>query len=74
MAKPESGDHSAGWAEVSRLHEINTAEIENGLADTHERLAKMAQRIEHHNRLKLKYERLARYPWLPVEPDPPEPE
>ena len=24
--------------------------------------------------IRLKYERAARYPWLPVEPDPPEPE
>lgn len=29
---------------------------------------------EHAAALKLKYERAARYPWLPVEPDPPEPE
>lgn len=27
---------------------------------------------EYHRRLKRKYERAARYPWLPVEPDPPE--
>jgi hypothetical protein len=26
-----------------------------------------------HLRLKDKYERAARYPWLPVDPDPPEP-
>ena len=28
----------------------------------------------HHGRLRRKYARAARYPWLPVEPDPPEPE
>ena len=28
---------------------------------------------EHHRRLALKYRRAARFPWLPVEPDPPEP-
>jgi hypothetical protein len=27
-----------------------------------------------HDELRAKYERLARYPWLPVEPDPPMPE
>jgi hypothetical protein len=27
-----------------------------------------------HSELQWKYERAARYPWLPVEPDPPEPE
>ncbi len=32
------------------------------------------KRIEHFDRLRLKYERAARYPWLPVVPDPPEPE
>lgn len=29
---------------------------------------------EYHESLALKYEHAARYPWLPVEPDPPEPE
>jgi hypothetical protein len=29
---------------------------------------------DRHARLKEKYRRAARYPWLPVEPDPPEPE
>jgi hypothetical protein len=29
---------------------------------------------EHQAALKLKYERAARRPWLPVEPDPPEPQ
>ena len=28
----------------------------------------------HEDRLRRKYERAARYPWLPVPPDPPEPE
>jgi hypothetical protein len=29
--------------------------------------------IQWHERMRLKYENAARYPWLPVEPDPPEP-
>jgi hypothetical protein len=29
---------------------------------------------DHEAALRLKYERAARYPWLPVAPDPPEPE
>jgi hypothetical protein len=29
---------------------------------------------DHHATLRRKYERAARYPWLPVDPDPPEPE
>ena len=35
-----------------------------------------SHRIEaaaYHQRMKAKYERAARYPWLPVAPDPPEP-
>ena len=28
-------------------------------------------RIRYHERLRLRYERAARYPWLPVPPDPP---
>lgn len=28
----------------------------------------------YHATLRRKYERAARYPWLPIEPDPPEPE
>jgi hypothetical protein len=32
-----------------------------------------AMRAAYHARMRRKYERAARYPWLPVEPDPPEP-
>jgi hypothetical protein len=32
------------------------------------------KRVEHFGQLRLKYERAARYPWLPVAPDPPKPE
>jgi hypothetical protein len=35
---------------------------------------RMMTRAEHHASLARKYERAARYPWLPVERDPPEPE
>jgi hypothetical protein len=35
---------------------------------------RMIDRAHHHASLARKYERAARYPWLPVEPDPPEPE
>jgi hypothetical protein len=33
----------------------------------------LRRRSEYHRRLRRKYERAARYPWLPVAPDPPEP-
>jgi hypothetical protein len=32
------------------------------------------RRLEWHEPMRLKYERAARYPWLPVGPDPPEPD
>ena len=35
---------------------------------------RMMDRADHHASLARKYERAARYPWLPVEPDPPPPE
>jgi hypothetical protein len=34
----------------------------------------VVRRFEWHYSRQLKYERAARYPWLPVAPDPPEPE
>jgi hypothetical protein len=33
---------------------------------------RVAMRRIHYENLKAKYERAARYPWLPVEPDPPD--
>jgi hypothetical protein len=35
---------------------------------------RMMDRAEHHASLARKYENAARYPWFPVEPDPPEPD
>jgi hypothetical protein len=35
---------------------------------------RMMDRADHHASLARKYEHAALYPWLPVEPDPPEPE
>jgi hypothetical protein len=34
----------------------------------------LRQRTAYYYRQRLKYERAARYPWLPVPPDPPKPE
>jgi len=33
----------------------------------------ISELVGYHGRLKAKYEEAARHPWLPVEPDPPEP-
>ena len=40
----------------------------------HDDYGRMMDRADHHASLARKYERAARYPWLLVEPDPPEPE
>jgi hypothetical protein len=52
------------------------------ITQIHERASKLAEqmraswwkRATYHAALRRKYERAARYPWLPVEPDPPEPQ
>jgi hypothetical protein len=36
-------------------------------------LSRSPERAVYHAGLRRKYERASRYPWLPVEPDPPEP-
>ena len=38
-----------------------------------EMFASEQRRADYHGAMRRKYERAARYPWLPVEPDPPEP-
>jgi hypothetical protein len=49
------------------------------MADRHAKLMvrgshNSTARMRHHLTLRDKYEEAARYPWLPVAPDPPEPE
>jgi hypothetical protein len=39
-----------------------------------DRDTRVPAKADYHHAMKWKYERAARYPWLPVEPDPPEPE
>lgn len=38
------------------------------------RLARMKAMAAYYGMMRKKYERAARYPWLPIEPDPPPPE
>jgi hypothetical protein len=43
--------------------------------DEYERIvAPLHRKIEYHATMARKYQRVARFPWLPVEPDPPEPQ
>ncbi len=52
----------------------NLAASDEETADKYRVSAAFAQlSTEYHKFLRLKYERAARYPWLPVAPDPPEP-
>lgn len=54
---------------LDQLAEENEAELR-----IHEDAQLFTRKAEHFANLKQKYERAARYPWLPVAPDPPEPE
>jgi hypothetical protein len=47
---------------------------ERSVLELRERAAADAQRGAHHAALARKYRYAASHPWLPVEPDPPEPE
>jgi hypothetical protein len=49
-------------------------EKEAFLASKQQFLQGITPRLAYHATMARKYERAARYPWLPVEPDPPEPE
>jgi hypothetical protein len=59
---------------VGRLYSVRAERLDGEVLDFRDEAARCARISAHYTRLKLKYERAARYPWLPVEPDPPEPE
>ena|SRR5437870_4357658 len=61
---PRGSFHPPGWSPPS---EADPPPIESWRMS-------QARRIAYHESMKKKYERTARYPWLPVPPDPPEPE
>jgi hypothetical protein len=56
--------------EAASLEYADDARGEHG---DQQRVARGEQMAVYHRALKIKYERAARYPWLPVAPDPPEP-
>jgi hypothetical protein len=76
--REEGLDHATGAAKHRDLAIIGDEESRQ----QHRRLAvqegeiaaDLAKTAAYHERLWRKYEHAARYPWLPVEPDPPEPE
>lgn len=53
---------------------VDRAPTEAEKEEERQRMARLLRVIDYHSQLARKYERAARYPWLPVEPDPPEPE
>ncbi len=57
------------WAGESHLDALEVS-LDQSLKD----LARLPNRIAFHAAMAHEYQRAARYPWLPVEPDPPEPE
>jgi hypothetical protein len=56
-------DWSMGWAEGPMQGDLGAGQRES-----------LMRRIAYQAKLAEKYEHAARYPWLPVAPDPPEPE
>jgi hypothetical protein len=73
-----SRDHAA-WL---RVYRANLAAYESGRIQYRNATPEfirgyddvLQRKIRHHEGLKAKYDRATRYPWLPVESDPPEPE
>jgi hypothetical protein len=57
---------SGYYAARARKHENVAIRMRNGSA-------RFKRQADHHESMAVKYERAARYPWLPVDPDPPEP-
>jgi hypothetical protein len=72
------GQRSKRFGQISRVHvramsdgAIEAANLKRR-GDPRSKLA--SARADYHQAMWLKYFHAARYPWLPVEPDPPEPE
>jgi hypothetical protein len=53
---------------------LSYADEARGPNGDRQRVARGEQMAAFHRALRAKYERAARYPWLPVEPDPPVPD
>jgi hypothetical protein len=74
MAMPPNGTSSPERSEASRALDTLLADTEKSVADLRERLTRTTRVMDYHTRLRVKYERLSRYPWLHAEADPPPPE
>lgn len=65
---------SDDYAFLKEATDIATKSIGESIADIHKTRAEVAALRHYQAQLRRKYRRAARYPWLPVAPDPPEPE
>lgn len=64
---------TCAWG-IMRLRYERLASYHNALSlGLHFQSPAESRRTDHHAALRAKYKRAARYPWLPVSPDPPEP-
>jgi hypothetical protein len=61
----------ADFRRIARYHSFRNLGL---LVDSRSLTPLELRQDEWHHALYLKYQRAARYPWLSVEPDPPEPE
>ncbi len=75
---PDNDDFIVTYSHTPMVHKTTMAAV---LADMREQVShnlysatRYVRHRRHYASLKKKYRRAARYPWLPVAPDPPEPE
>ena len=59
--------------EESEMASIEYADDARGESGDPQRVARGEQMAAYHRELRIKYERAATYPWLPIERDPPPP-
>jgi hypothetical protein len=74
VAKPMVGFSGTEWSKEAIEYEQRSEEAQKWMTQYRNDAARWKRLIDQFACLKLKYERAARYPWLPVEPDPPKPE
>ena len=65
-------DHRLAAVALNRVQKFEMLQIDGTLRDIEQPPNLVL--VDFHNRMSKKYEHAARYPWLPVDPDPPDPE
>jgi hypothetical protein len=65
---------SRGYRAIADQHAIRVHQLSETIRYNPAEEARIMPQIEHHSAMEQKYGRAARYPFLPVAPDPPEPE